>query len=75
MNYGKIKRLGKGASVLEESQHFTHALASKRMILDLKGELQDKLRKERHSEASNLRHVQDILRRGSDNFSPWPRIK
>lgn len=75
MNYGKIRRLGNGASVLEESQHFTHSLASKRMILILRGEIRDKARKERHDEASNLRHVKDILRRGSDNFAPWPRIK
>jgi hypothetical protein len=66
----KCKPLGRGASVLEESQHFEHWLGNKRMILNLQAELRARARAERHDAARAFA----ALRAGAKEpgFQPWP---
>lgn len=45
----KFRRLGHGATVVEECVHFLHALGNVRHWLMMKGETRDAMRAERHA--------------------------
>jgi hypothetical protein len=71
------KRLGKGASVLQESLHFAHWLGNKRMILDLTMTLRKRKRAERLAGIRRLRKIRKAIQTGAKDgrFHPWPITK